>query len=65
MSVMKKVAQFRATARVFCLSLSLSLQRFGGQVRFREDKPPALECCVCHEAFGLYGDYWRHFGGGR
>lgn len=35
------------------------------QVRFRESRPPALECCVCHQAFRLYGDYWRHFGGGR
>ncbi|CAM9441311.1 unnamed protein product [Ectocarpus sp. 4 AP-2014] len=35
------------------------------QVRFREARPPTLECCACHQAFALYGDYWRHFGGGR
>lgn len=34
------------------------------QVRFREDRPPPLSCCVCHKAFVLYGDYWKHFGGG-
>ncbi|CAM9720233.1 unnamed protein product, partial [Ectocarpus sp. 12 AP-2014] len=34
------------------------------QVRFREARPPTLKCCACHQAFALYGDYWRHFGGG-
>ncbi|CAM9575821.1 unnamed protein product, partial [Scytosiphon promiscuus] len=36
-----------------------------GRVRFREVRPPPLECCVCHQPFALYGDYWKHFGGGR
>ncbi|CAM9852947.1 unnamed protein product, partial [Ectocarpus fasciculatus] len=35
------------------------------KVRFREARPPTLECCACHQAFALYGDYWQHFGGGR